>query len=879
MRSFFSWFSKLFSRLSATLRPRRLDQDLDDELQFHVEGRTDELIAQGIPAEEARREAALRFGNRTLMKERARARDIFVWLETALQDVRYALRTLRRNPGFAATAILSLALGIGANTAIFSLIDALLLRWLPVHDPGRLVEVMIFQNGKLSNSFSYPAVRALADQKQIFSGLCGFSTVILNVGPRDTVERTRGAWVSGEYYETLGLQPVMGRLLRSDDDQPGAASVAVISDEYWQRKFGRDPQAVGRAILIEGAPATIVGVSPPGFSGVSVGYVADITLPLAANTQLFPEMTGRLTAGPEWLRILGRPQPGISMEQAKARLEVVWPQLANVAVTPRMPPARRTALLTSTLDLIPGGTGWTGLRDQYRRPLWVLMALVGMVLLIACANVANLLLARAQARQREIAVRLAIGASRTRLIRQLLTESLLLASLGAAVAVAFAWFASRLLVRLLSTWRGGIVLDLTPDWRVFGFAAALAIGTGVLFGIAPALRATASQPSSHARLNSTLVAAQVAVSFVMLIGAGLFVRTFENLDGIDPGFRHEGVLLADGDVHRAVTPARTALYLDLLQQVEGLPGVVSASLANITPLSGEWWREPIAIDNQPPSGEAAHINSIAPRFFETMRTPLVAGRDFTNRDDGSAPSVAIVNEAFVRRWFPDGHPIGRHVSVGSSLADMQIVGVVRDAISQSLREPPPPAVYVPIFQRQTEFPTFVVYASGSLTQVASELRRLLQPQMPSTAIQIHTLTSQTEAALVQERLMATLAASFGALALVLAAVGIYGLIAYTVARRTSELGIRMALGAGRGNVMWLVIEGALRLLGVGLLVGLPAAWAASRLVTTMLWGLTANDPVTIGVATVVLILTGLLAGWVPARRAARIDPMAALRCE
>jgi predicted permease len=872
-------FSEVLSRLSATLRPRRLNRDLDDELQFHIERRTDELIAKGMAPEEARHEAVRQFGNRTLLRERARDRDVLVWLETALQDVRYALRTLRRNPGFAATAILSLALGIGANTAIFSLIDALMLRWLPVHDPQQLVEIMIFQNGKRSDSFSYPVVRALADQKQIFSGLCGFSGATFNVGPRDAVERTPGAWVSGEYYETLGLQPAMGRLLRRDDDQPGAAPVAVITDEYWQRTFSRDPQAVGRAILVEGVPAIIVGISPPGFSGANVGYVADITLPLAANTQLFPEMTGRLTAGPEWLRILARPQPGISLEQAKARLAVVWPQLANVAVTPRMPAARRKAILESTLDVIPGATGWTNLRNRFSRPLLVLMALVGMVLLIACANVANLLLARAQARQREIAVRLAIGASRARLIRQLLTESVLLASLGAVLAIVLARIASQLLVQLLSTWRGGIALDLTPDWRVFGFAAALAISTGILFGIAPALRATAVRPSSHTRLNSALVAAQVAVSFVLLIGAGLFVRTFENLDRLDPGFRHDGVLLVDGDVHRAVTQARTAFYLDLLRQIENLPGVVSASLAGNTPLSGGLWTDKVAIDNQPPSGEAAHINSIAPRFFETMRTPLVAGRDFTPRDDASAPPVAIVNEAFVRRWFPEGHSIGRHVSAGSSLADMQIVGVVKDAISQTLREPPPPAVYVPLFQRQTEFPTFVVHASGSLTQVASELRRQLQADVPNTALDIHTLTAQVEAALVQERLMATLAASFGALALILAAVGLYGLIAYSVARRTSELGIRIALGAGHGNVMWLVIEGALRLLGFGLLLGVPAAWAASRLVTTMLWGLSATDPETIAAAIALLMITGVLASWVPARRAARIDPMAALRCE
>jgi len=799
-------------------------------------------------------------------------------LDPLVRDLRYALRGMRRSPGFTLTAVLSLALGIGANTAIFSLIDALLLRWLPVRDPGQLMEVMVFENGKSSDSFSYPVVRALADQKEIFSGLCGFSGATFNVGAGEAVERTSGAWVSGEYYQTLGLQPVIGRLLAPADDLPGAAPVAVITDQYWQRKFARDPQAVGRAIIVESVPVTIVGVSPPGFSGANVGQTADLTIPLAANTQLFPEMTGRLTAYPEWLRILARPRPGISLTQAKARLAVIWPALAEIAVGPRMPPARRNALLTSTLDVIPGATGWTNLRNQFRRPLLVLMALVGMVLLIACANVANLLLARGQTRRREMAIRLSLGASRMRLIRQLLTESVLLASLGALVAIGFAWAASRSLVHLLSTWRSAIVFDLTPDGRMLAFTAVLALSAGIVFGIAPALRATASRPSSRTRLNSVLVAAQVGVSFVLLMAAGLFVRTFENLDRLDPGFRHEGVLLIEGDLHRAVTPARTAFYRDVLEQLDRLPGVVSASLAANTPLSGGWLTEPIGVNGHPPSWQNVHINAIAPRFFETMRTPLVAGRDFTDRDDLSGAPVAIVNQEFVRRYFPDGHPLGQRVTAGK-LADMQIVGIAKDSIAQRLRETPPPAVYVPLFQRQTEFPTFIVHASGSLSRVVAELRGALQLKLPRTAIEVHTLTAQVDAALVQERLMATLAASFGTLALLLAAVGLYGLLAYTVARRTNEIGIRMALGAQRGQVMWMVLRDALGLLACGAILGLPAAWAGSRWIASMLFGLTATDPSTTLVAAAALIAAGLLAGSIPARRASKVDPMAALRCD
>jgi predicted permease len=797
-----------------------------------------------------------------------------MWLT---QDVKYALRGMRNSPGFTLTAVMSLALGIGANTAIFSLIDALLLRSLPVRDPGALVELTIRQNGKSVDSFSYPVVRALADQKQIFAGLCGFSSAMFNTGARDSVERTRGAWVTGEYYETLGLQPELGRLLSRADDEAGAVPVVVITDDYWQRKFHGVPDVIGRVILIEGVPATIAGVSRAGFFGANVGEVADITVPLAANRVLFPEMTGRLTAGSEWLRILARPRPGISLEQLKARLAVVWPQLAGVAVTARMPAARRNALLTSTLDVIPGGTGWTSLRNRFTRPLAVLMALVGMVLLIACANVANLLLARGQARRQEMAIRLAIGASGARLIRQLLTESVMLAVAGSIAAMAVAWSTSRFLVGLLGTWRGGVELDLTPDCRVVGFTAALALGTGIAFGIAPAWRATAARPVPRTRLNAVLVTAQVGASFVLLMGAGLFVRTLGNLDRIDPGFRHEGVLLIEGDIHRGVSAARTAFYQDLLRDVGQLPGVVSASLAANTPLSGGWWTGPVSIDNQPASGETAHINSVAPRFFETMRTGLIAGRDFNDQDDAGGLPVAIVNETFVRRFAPEGHAIGRRVSAGNSMSGMQIVGVVKDAISQSLREPSPAAVYVPLFQRQTEFPTLIVYVRGGLAQASWALRAALQPKLPGMALQIHTLTSQVDAALVDERMMATLAAGFGTLALLLASIGLYGLLAYTVARRTQEIGVRMALGAEQAQVMWLVIHDALRWLAMGVVLGVPVAWAASRRIASMLFGLSAMDPATIFSAAALLVVMGLAAGYLPARRASRVNPMEALR--
>jgi predicted permease len=849
----------------------RRDDELDDEIRQHLR-----MAAEDRGVEAARRE----FGNVTLIKEVTREMWGWTSLERFAQDLRYAFRCMRRSPAFTLTAVLSLALGIGANTAIFTLIDALLLRSLPVHEPQRLVQLITYQNGKPIDSFSYPAVGALADQKDLFSALAGFSGARFNIGRADSVERTPGGWVSGEYYQMLGLQPAAGRLIAPADDKPGAPPVSVITDDYWRRKFAGDPRVVGQTILIESVPVTIVGVSPPGFSGANVGDVADITLPLSANAQLFPEMTGRLTGSALWLRILARPRPGISMAQLKARLQVIWPQLINVAADPRLPPPIRKTLLTSNLDAIPGATGWAYLRTQFRRPLLILMAVVGMVLLIACANVANLLLARAQARRREISIRLAVGASRARVIRQLLTESVLLASIGAAVALALAGFTSRLLVRLLSTWRGAAHLDLTPDSRVLAFTAALALATGVVFGIAPALFATAARPNSRTRLNSALVAAQVAVSFVLLVGAGLFVRTFKNLDHIDPGFRHEGVLLVESDLRHGLTPARLAFYRDALQQIEQLPGVVSASMASNTPLSGGWATVPAGVNGQSPSGETVHVYTVAPKFFETMRTPLLAGRDFTDRDDKSSAGVAIVNQAFVARFLPAGYPLGQRVSL-ARIADtaVPIVGVATDAISQSLREPAPPTVYLPLYRCQAGFPVFAVHAAGSLTRVASELRRLLQPGMPGAAIQIHTMTAQVEAAMVQERLMATLGAGFGALALTLAAIGLYGLLAYTVARRTSELGIRMALGASSASLIWLIIRHALRLLVFGLLAGALAAIATSRWIASLLFGLTATDPSTIVIAAAVLLGAGLLAGYPPARRASRIDPMSCLRCE
>ena len=876
-------------------RRRHLDA-LDDDIRDHLERETADNIDRGMTPDAARAAAHRAFGNVALIKEDTRAVWIPVWVDQVVQDVRYAVRTLRRSAGFSAVVVLTLALGIGLNTGIFGLIDALLLRSLPVRNPQELIALTRIQGNQSGESFSYPQVRFLAEQNDIFLSLCGSSVDTFNVGPPEALESTGGAWVSANYYETLGLVPMVGRLLAPDDDRPGASPAAVITDNYWARKFGRDPGAIGRPLLVEGVPVTIVGVSPPGFSGASVGNAADITLALSVLPQLKPERRSMLGVGGRWLKVLARPREGLSRDQLKGRLAIVWAQYLSSTVTPQMSPAARARALSPTLDLRAGATGSSPLRGQFRQPLLVLMGIVGLVLLIACVNVANLLLARAAARQREVALRLALGASRGRVVRQLLTESGLLAIVGGGLGIAVASFSSGMLVNLISSGADAseaIALDLGTSWRVLAFTTLVTVTTTLLFGLAPAFRAAVVEPNltmnassnrvtgSGGHLASALVAAQVSLSLLLLIGAGLFVQTLQNLRTFDRGFRHEGVLLVGVDATRAGYdgPRLRAFYQQVLANAERLPGVTAASLSSITPLMGGGISLPIAVNGQPVAGGEIHGNLVAPRYFETLNTPIVLGRDFTFRDDATAPGVAIVNEAFVRQHMPNGSPLEQRVSVVGSPRELQVVGVVKDAVYEGLRQAPPPTVYGAYFQGGTGALTLEVYGAGSLAQVASAIRAEVQPKLGGKLVKIQTLTSQLESSLVQERLMATLASAFGALALMLAAIGLYGVLAYTVVRRTNEIGVRLALGAQRSQVLGLVMRDAARMLALGTAIGLPAAWAASRLVSSMLFGLTTNDPLTIVLAIALLALTGLLAGYLPARRATKVDPLVALRCE
>jgi len=869
----------------------KAEQGLNDELQSFLDMSVADKIADGLSPSEARRLARVELGGLEQVKERVRAERHGGGLDEIGRDVRYAFRLFLKNWVFTCTVVLTLALGIGANTAIFSLIDALMLRWLPVRNPQELQQVWLQSPGAKEpggDSFSYPIVRALGDQRDIFSGVAGFAGTSFDVGTPGSFNRVPGALVTGGYYSALGLNPVVGRLLTDDDDRVGAPLSAVISYGYWQREFAGSHQAVGQTIRIKGNAVTIVGVTPRGFVGANVGAVADITMAIAALPQMYPTMAPLLGTGNVWLRVLARVNRDMSTDEATSRLNVMWSRLADSLINPGWPPSERKKIAESVFRLTPGGTGWSYLRERYRNPLYILMSAVSLVLLIACANVATLSLARASARHKEIAVRLAIGASRARVVRQLLIESTMLSLIGAGVGVAVARVLGSFLVGLISTDLSSVNFDLTPNWHVLAFSSAAAIVTGILFGMAPAMQMTAVNPlvaakdesrttaGSRSRLIPSLVVAQVALSLVLLAGAGLFVRTLSNLQSLDPGFRTEGVLLVQLEDQRGLIPPT------LVEELQRLPGVLSTTVSTHTPFNGWTWSEPVMPAGQPlPERDNAFVVAAGPRFFSTLQSQLVAGREFTDRDRRDGVPVALVNEAYAARYFPNGSSIGEHLSTNiAGYKDFEVVGVVRNAKLAGLRVAAPPTVYVAYYQLKSAGATTIsVRAAGSLAHVSSAIQQTLQPKFPDTPIDVRALSSQVANTIVQERMMAMLAGGFAVLALTLACVGLYGLLAYTVSRQTKEIGIRMALGAQASRVVASVVTGGTRLVTLGVLVGLPAVWIGSRSIASLLFGVTPLDAVTIAGAILVLLAAAQLAAYLPARRAARVDPLEALRHE
>jgi predicted permease len=895
-------FNKFASLWRTLFRKDRLERELDDELRGAAAMLEDRYRATGMSDADARRAARLALGGVEPVKDAVRDVRVGVQLESLSSDVRYAIRTLRKSPAFSAAAILSLGLGIGANTAIFTFINALLLRPLPVREPSALVDISGRQ--KDGNALiSFPMYRDIAERQQVMTGIVATAgetpyrvTIPTESGGSSDVDNVRVSFVSGNYFSVLGVEPARGRVFTPDDDRnpdtaTTAGSVIVLSDGFWQRQFGRDPSIVGRTILVGRARCEVIGVTPPGFVGEVIGNAADGWVPLTtfSSRDDLDNRRGTFTA------FFGRVKPGVSVPEAQAQLTALFQQLLKSEQLIKGPAEERLIRLESAA----AGLDFS-LRRTYLKPLMIVMGMVGVVLLIACANIANLLLSRAATRSGEISVRLALGCSRSRLVRQLLTESVLLSVAGAGLGLVISRWASQSLAQMIYRGPVGLKLYLSPDVRVFSFLAALAVGTAILFGLVPAIRSArvdlapalkglrrgSGGPSRH-RAGRVLVAGQVALSLLLLVGAGLLVRSFQNLHAQDLGFVPEHVLLFDlahGPADR--TPAAmTAVEKAARDRVLAVPGVQSAGFSGMLMFSPSDIGASFSIPGyQPPNGEPlqARYNSVSPGYFETVGMRLLAGRLFEERDNAvAAAGVTVVNESFARQFFPRG-AVGRTILFGraSSATPLEIVGVVADAKYNDLRAEAKPLYFLPYAKMTRTLRSLLVRTTQPTPAIAGPVREALLSATRDMMIRrVIPLADQVDASLAPEALLLRLCVLFGGLALLLACVGLYGVIAYSVAERTTEIGVRVALGATPMSVMRGVLRETLLLVLGGIAIGIPVALFTGRLLLAFLYGLTPRDPATLVLATGVLLVAATLAAALPALRASRVDPNVALRYE
>jgi predicted permease len=836
-------------------------------------------------------------------------------LDNLWRDLRYGARLLRLNPGFAAVAILSLALGVGANTAIFQLIDAVRLRTLPVKDPQQLVEVHIADtpNGRTGSFMSRnprltnPLWERIRDRQQAFSSAFAWSDTRFNLTSGGEARYALGLLVSGDFFNTLGVSPLLGRMLALDDDRRGCASPpAVLSYGFWQREFAGSPSAIGRSLTLGGRAYNVVGVAPASFFGVEVGRTFDVAVPLCAEPLIRGARSGMDQPDFWFLSVFGRLKEGWTPEKATAHLRALSEAMIAETLPSRYGADDAKNYLQFRLEAFPAGTGVSSLRRNYESPLWMLLATTAVVLLIACANLANLMLARATARDREMAVRLAIGASRGRIVRQMLAESLLIAAVGAAGGALLAQWLSTFLVQFLTTDSNRLFVALAIDWRLFAFTAALAGVTCLLFGLVPAVRATRTAPSAAMKAGSrgssdsrerfglrrALVVAQVALSMVLVVGALLFVRSLRNLMTVDAGFVEDGVLLVDLDVRRVGVPPERALALfdEIQSRLSSLPGVDAAALTYIFPISGMGWNNNIVLDGRK-QAKYSNFNAVSADFFKTMGMPVILGRGFDpERDTPGAERVAVVTEAFVKTYLSGRNPIGEAFQIDEAPGEprplYRVIGVVKDAKYVDLREPFGPIVFLPTTQPQPttggdgqRLGSVVVRSRAPLATLTSEVTAAIAAINPAIVIEFDTMRNQVSQSLTRERLMATLSAIFGGLAALIATIGLYGVMSYMVARRRNEIGIRMALGADRREVVRMVMREASVLLVAGVAVGLVASVAAANTAKTLLFGLQPGDPATLAIAAAGFGIVALLASYVPAMRASRLEPTEALREE
>jgi predicted permease len=831
-------------------------------------------------------------------------------MRQTFEDLRFAFRSFGKSPVFTAIAILSLALGIGANTAIFSLVDQLILRLLPIRDPRAIVLLAgkgrHYGSNNGRNALSYPMYQDLRERNTVFAGMMCRYSLNMTVGVSSQVEIVSGELVSGNYFPLLGIGPALGRVFNAADDlHPGAHPWAVISYAYWQSRFSGDPKVIGQTIRVNNYPLIIVGVSQPGFDGVEPGLPAQIRVPMMMAQSIRPGFDVMFDRRQRWVNVFGRLKPGVSMEQAKAGLQPLFHQIIGMEVQQpafrNASPWSRQEFLKMWLDVMPGSQGNTFLRRQYETPLWILTGVVALVLLIACTNLAGLLTARAAARRKEIAIRLAMGSSRWRLVRQLLTESLVLAFAGGALGLGISLAMTRLLLAFMPANISGYNLSAVPDARALAFTFLLSIIAAAGFGLIPALQSTSpdiaptlkDQAASVAGagqigFRKILVALQVTLSLVLLIGAGIFIRSLANLRFINPGFRTANLVQFDIALRTAGYDASraTAFFRRLDERLNAEPGVKSSGMANLAILRNNEWDMWVTIEGyqaSPGNFPDPHFNAVSPRYFDAMGMKVLAGRAFSIKDNMSSPKVAIVNSKFARKYFGSAPTVGRHIGVGNdpgTKTDIEIVGVVNDAHYENLREEIPEQVFLSDGQRETYAGTVYVQTDRDTRSAFASIRsivRELDPNLPITNLK--SFDRQISDSLITERLIATLSTVFGILATALVLIGLYGVMAFMVTRRSREIGIRMAVGALSGDVVWLVMREALLLIAIGLAIGIPAAVALTRIVQSQLYGIEPGDPLSMALATLLLVAATAAAGYIPARRAAMFDPLRILRYE